>query len=76
MRIGKVIIDTDIMTTQELCDIIAELRTICARKAKKEELQNRMATLLAEAAEEKFNFVDKDYGRIWETEDFIVMDMR
>lgn len=76
MRIGKVIIDTDIMTTQELRDIIAELRAICARKAKKEELQNRMAALLAEAKEEKFDFVDKNFGQIWENDDFMVVDMR
>lgn len=76
MRIGKIIIDTDAMSIQELQDVIAELRAVRTRKIKQEELKNRMTALLTEAKEEKFDFVDKNCGQIWENEDFIVIDMR
>lgn len=75
MRIGKIVIDTDSMTTRELGDIITELRTIKARKEYAEDLQQRMNKLLKEAAENKFAFVDDETGRIWDTKAFIVADM-
>lgn len=75
MRIGKIVIDTDSMTTRELSDIITELRTIKARKEYAEDLQQRMSKLLNEAAENKFAFVDDETGRIWDTKAFIVADM-
>lgn len=75
MRIGKIVIDTDSMTTRELGDIITELRTIKARKEYAEDLQQRMSKLLNEAAENKFAFVDDETGRIWDTKAFIVADM-
>ena len=75
MRIGKIVIDTDSMTTRELGDIITELRTIKARKEYAEDLQQRMSKLLNEAAENKFAFADDETGRIWDTKAFIVADM-
>lgn len=75
MRIGKVVIDTDSMTTRELSDIITELRTIRARKEYCEDLQQRMSLLLNEAEKNKFAFVDDETGRIWDNKAFIVADM-
>ena len=65
MRIGRIMIDTDNMTTEELDIIIRELRGIRARKLKAEELKNRMLELIADAKENGFTFIDKDFGQVW-----------
>lgn len=75
MRIGNVVIDTDAMSTRELKVVISELREAYARKLKQEQLNERMNALLAEAAENKFAFVDDETGRIWDKKAFIVADM-
>lgn len=75
MRIGNVVIDTDAMSTRELKSVISELREAYARKLKQEQLNERMNALLAEAAENKFAFVDDETGRIWDKKAFIVADM-
>ena len=74
MRIGRTIIDTDNMTISELSILINELCNIRTRKEKAEELKHRMAELLAEAAEEQFDFVDKDFGHCLRTTDFELWD--
>ena len=56
MRIGRTIIDTDNMTTEELDIIIRELRGIRARKLKAEELKSRMVELIADAKENGFTY--------------------
>ena len=75
MRIGKIVIDTDAMSTRELKNVISELREAYARKLKQEQLNEHMNILLAEAAENKFAFVDDETGRIWDKKAFIVADM-
>lgn len=75
MRIGNVVIDTDAMSTRELKNVISELREAYARKLKQEQLNEHMNILLAEAAENKFAFVDDETGRIWDKKSFIVADM-
>lgn len=75
MRIGKIVIDTNAMSTQELRDVIVELRKAYSRKLKQEQLNEHMNILLAEAAENKFAFVDDETGRIWDKKAFIVADM-
>lgn len=75
MRIGKIVIDTNAMSTQELREVIAELRKAYSRKLKQEQLNEHMNILLAEAAENKFAFVDDETGRIWDKKAFIVADM-
>lgn len=64
MKIGRTIIDTDNMTTDELSTLITELCKIRRRKLKAEELVNRMTDLLADAKAEGFDFIDKDYGNV------------
>lgn len=75
MRIGKIVIDTNAMSTQELRDVITELRKVYSRKLKQEQLNEQMNMLLAEAAENKFAFVDDETGQIWDKRAFIVADM-
>ena len=74
MRIGRMIIDTDNMTVEEIKVLIDELREIRNRKLKAEDLKRRMTALLAEAAEEQFDFVDKDYGHCLRPTDFELWD--
>jgi hypothetical protein len=76
MRIGRTIIDTDNMTTDELSTLINALREIRKRKVQAEELLDRMKSLLTEAKEEGFTFIDKDFGQVWAETDFSLYDER
>jgi spore germination protein YaaH len=74
MRIGRVIIDTDNMSVQDMDVIIRELRNIRARKLKAEELKSRMLELIADAKENGFTFIDKDFGQVWTSNDVELYD--
>lgn len=76
MRIGRTIIDTDNMTADELSTLINALREIRKRKVQAEELLDRMKSLLTEAKEEGFTFIDKDFGQVWAETDFSLYDER
>ena len=64
------------MTTDELTTIIRELRDIRARKLKAEELKTRMLELIADAKENGFTFIDKDFGQVWSGNDVELYDER
>lgn len=74
MRIGRMIIDTDNMSIEDMDTIIREMRAIRARKLKAEELKNRMVELIADAKENGFTFVDKDFGQVWTGNDVELYD--
>ena len=74
MRIGRTIIDTDNMSIEDMDTIIRELRAIRARRLKAEELKNRMVALIAEAKENGFTFIDKDFGQVWTGNDVELYD--
>ena len=74
MRIGRAIIDTDNMTIEEMDIIIREMRSIRTRKLKAEELKNRMLELIADAKENGFTFIDKDFGQVWTGNDVELYD--
>ena len=74
MRIGRVIIDTDNMNIEDIDVIIKELREVRARKRKAEELISRMNELIADAKENGFTFVDKDFGQVWMGTDCTLYD--
>ena len=76
MRIGRTIIDTDNMSTEDMNVIIKELRAIRARKLKAEELKTRMLELITDAKENGFTFIDKDFGQVWTSNDFELYDER
>jgi len=76
MRIGRIIIDTDNMSIEDMDTIIRELRTIRARKLKAEELKDHMVALIAEAKENGFTFIDKDFGQVWTGNDVALYDER
>lgn len=74
MRIGRMIIDTDNMSIEEMETIIREMRAIRARKLKAEELKNRMRELIVDAKENGFTFIDKDFGQVWTCDDVELYD--
>ena len=74
MRIGRIIINTDNMSIEEMEAIIREMRKIRARKLKAEELKNRMLELIADAKENGFTFIDKDFGQVWTGNDVELYD--
>ena len=76
MRIGRIIIDTDDLNVEDIDTIIRELRAIRTRKLKVEELKNRMVELIADAKENGFTFVDKDFGQIWTSNSVELYDER
>ena len=76
MRIGRMTIDTDNMSIEDIDTIICEMRSILARKLKAEELKNRMLELIADAKENGFTFIDKDFGQVWTGNDVELYDER
>ena len=74
MRIGRIIIDTDAMSIEEMDAIIREMRNIRARKLKAEELNSRMNDLLAEAKENNFIFINEYTGQVLPQEYIKVFD--
>ena len=76
MRIGKIMIDTDNMSEEELKTIINELSTIRARKREEATLRTRMNDLILEAKEKGFTFIDNACGFVREVDDFTLYDER
>lgn len=74
MRIGRMVIDTDNMSIEDMETVIREMRAIRARKLKAEELKTRMLELIADAKENGFTFIDKDFGQVWTGNDFTLYD--
>lgn len=76
MRIGRIIIETNEMSIDELDTIIRELRAVRARKIKAAELKNRMLELITDAKDNGFTFIDKDFGQVWTSNDVTLYDER
>ena len=74
MRIGRTIIDTDNMSISECTDLINALIAIQRRKLQAEELNNRMNTLLADAKENNFIFINDYTGQVLPQEYIKVID--
>lgn len=74
VRIGRTIIDTSNWSVEDYDVIIRDLRTERARAAKARELKNRMISLISDAKDAGFDFVDKDFGNILTVTDFELYD--
>ncbi len=74
MRIGRVMIDTDNMSVEELDMLINELTHIKIRKERAESLRKQMNRLIEKAKNEGFTFSDKDYGFVREVDDSVIFD--
>lgn len=76
MRIGKTLLDTDNMTTEEMNMWIDGLRRIRARKIEQANIAADMNALITRAKEKGFVFLDKSCGFVREVDDFTVFDER
>ena len=76
MRIGKIMIDTNSMSDEELTAIIDNLITIRARKRTETILRKHMNDLILEAKEKGFTFIDNACGFVREVDDFTLYDER
>ena len=76
MRIGKIMIDTDSMSIEELTMIITQLRNIRKRKEQAHALEMRMDDLILEAKDNGFTFIDKSTCCALVGQDFTVYDER
>lgn len=76
MRIGKIMIDTDSMSIEELTMVINELRETRKRKEQAQELRMKMNALILEAKEQGFTFIDNACGFVREVDDFTMFDER
>lgn len=74
MRIGRIIIDTDNMTVEEMDCIINEMSKIRNRKKKAEQYMRELTELLNEAKADGFTFIDKDFGNVLTPADFTIFD--
>ena len=76
MRIGKIMIDTDNMSEEELRTIINKLCNIRARKHEEAMLRVRMNDLIQDAKRKGFTFIDNTCGFVREVDDFTLYDER
>lgn len=74
MRIGRINIATESISTDELGQIINDLTRIRARKLKAAMYQDEMNKLIADAKKVGFTFVDKDFGQVLQENDFVMYD--
>lgn len=76
MRIGKIMIDTDNMSEEELRTIINNLCNIRDRKHEETMLRMCMNDVILNAKKKGFTFIDKDFGFVREVDDFTLLDER
>lgn len=76
MRIGRMIVDTDSMSIEELTDIINELRKIRQRRQEAKDALNTIRDAIFKAKENGFAFIDKDFGNVIEAKDIELYDER
>lgn len=74
MVIGKIMIDTNSMSLEEVTAAIETLRKVRTRKAKARELIDRMNDVIREAQEYGFAFIDNTCGFVREPDDFNLYD--
>ena len=70
MRIGMKIIDIENLSVEDLTAVIVTARAIRERKRKAEALVNRLHSVVEDAREAGFDFVDKSCGFIFNPNDF------
>ena len=74
MRIGRVMLDTANMTSEDITVLIDELRKIRKRKQEAESLKQRLRELLADAEAANFSFVDTGSGMVLDNNTFELYD--
>ena len=74
MRIGKVIIDTDNMTYDEVDTILQELRKIRNRKSEARDCKFRMRNMVEESLNHGFRYINRYTGEIFNEDEWFVYD--
>ena len=76
MRIGKVIIDTDNMTYEEVDVILQELREIRKRKGEAKECKTRMRNMVEASLDQGFRYINRYTGELFNADEWFVYDER
>ena len=74
MRIGKVIIDTDNMTYEEVDQLVQELRVIRKRKGEARDCKWRLKNAVEESKDHGFRYINQYTGEIFNENDWWVYD--
>ena len=74
MRIGKVILDTDNMTYEEVDQLVQELREIRKRKCEAKNCKFRMKNMVEEAQEQGFRYINRYTGELFSADEWFVYD--
>ena len=74
VRIGGTMINTDIMSADEMDILVDIFSGIAARKRRAEYFTEQLEHLIEDAQSEGFDFVEKDYGNILTAGDWEIVD--
>ena len=74
MRIGKVILDTDNMTYEEVDQLVQELREIRKRKGEARECKTRMKNMVEVSFDNGFRYVNRYTGELFNADEWFVYD--
>lgn len=74
MRIGKVILDTDNMTYEEVDQLVQELREIRKRKGEARECKTRMKNMVEVSFDHGFRYVNRYTGELFNADEWFVYD--
>lgn len=76
IRIGSTILNTDIMSADEIDILTEELRNIATRKRRAEVLLCRFSKLVEEARQEGFEFVEEEFHNVLTSDKWGIIDMK
>ena len=74
VRIGNTILNTDIMSADEIDILAEELRNIAMRKRRAEVLLRRFTKLVEEARQEGFEFIEEDFHNVLTSDKWGIID--
>jgi len=74
MRIGRVIIDTDNMTYEEVNQLVQELREIRKRKSEARDCKIRMQNMVEESLDHGFRYINRYTGELFNADEWFVYD--
>lgn len=74
MKIQNWTLNTDIMTLEEVDDLVQKLREVRKRKSEAKDCKSGFDTRIANAKEVGFTFVNVDTGEVLKPEDWVVFD--
>jgi len=76
MRIGRTIIDIESLSIEDLRVVEHEIHALRKRREEAASFKARMDSLLEEATQAGFDFIDKDFGNVIRPVDVTLYDNR